>query len=288
MLTGGVGYTYAISSTRPLTQVNLPAYPYNAGTGIGGLIVAAPDVWKVGTGYTGRRAVVETARCNNCHVQLGVGPTFHAGQRNDAPTCSFCHNPNRTSSGWSANVKDFVHSIHAGRVRTVDFNWHAISPAENYGEVEFPSNLNNCEACHAVKMYDFSQAATIAALPNMLPSTVGTGKYDRSPVTNASGYFQISPYVVADNVKDYGLPYKYTAGVDGGVVNNEADPTTLVKTPITAACTACHDAPDAVAHMRQMGGKFYDPRSDTSRGTEQCLICHGPGTIAPIAIMHRN
>lgn len=370
MLTGGVGYTYAISSARPLTQVNLSTYPYDAATGIGGLIVAAPDVWKVGTGYTGRRAVVETARCNNCHVQLGVGPTFHAGQRNDAPTCSFCHNPNRTSSGWSANVKDFVHSIHAGRVRTVDFNWHAISPAENYGEVEFPSNLNNCQACHAPGTNDFTIASTNAALPNMLPSTVGQGRYDVRPAYNSS-YFSVSPYVVGKtsgySPVDYGygfatsnvgytLPdaYSGTQGVNNctpvtpcictagnpcsfsittdtvtvqGVAANftqkigaatnacnsttnctcttaqpctavlktcslgapcDAQPTTLVKSPIVAACSACHDAPDAVAHMKANGGTFYQDRATYSANTEQCLVCHGPGTIAPITLMHKN
>lgn len=238
---------------------------------------------------TGRRAVVENARCNNCHVQLGVGPTFHAGQRNDAPTCSFCHTPNRTSSGWSANSKDFIHSIHGGRVRTVPFNWHAISPEENFSEVEFPSNLNNCKACHAPGAYDFSAASTKAALPNMLVSTVGTGVYNRSETTNPNGWFSISPYVVADNVYNYGVGFSYGANTQ---ITVPAAATTLVKTPITAACSACHDAPDAVAHMQGMGGLFYQPYPPraTVPGAapiEQCLICHGPGTIAPIELVHK-
>lgn len=284
MLTGGIGYSYAITSARPLTQVNLAAYPYNASTGIGGLIIAAPDVSKVATGFTARRSVVETARCNNCHVQLGVGPTFHAGQRNDAPTCSFCHTPNRTSSGWSANSKDFIHSIHAGRKRTVDFNWHAISPIENFSEVEFPSNLNNCQACHAAGTHDLTLASTKAALRNMLPSTAATGKFNSNPSTNPNGWFTISPYVVGDNVTDYGSGFSYN--VVSGVTAVPAA-TTLVKTPITAACSACHDAKDAVAHMETMGGLFYRPRSQLSGAVEQCLVCHGPGTIAPISLMHQ-
>ena len=145
MLTGGLGYTYGITTTRPLTQINLTAYPFNATTGIGGLIVPAADVTKVATNYTARRPIVETARCNNCHSQLGVGPSFHAGQRNDGPTCSFCHTPNRTSSAWSANSKDFIHSIHGGRIRTVAFNWHALSETENFAEVEFPSNIKTAK-----------------------------------------------------------------------------------------------------------------------------------------------
>jgi hypothetical protein len=67
----------------------------------------------------------------------------------------------------------------------------------------------------------------------------------------------------------------------------DAQSTTLIKTPITAACSACHDAKDAVAHMESMGGLFFKPRSQLASSVEQCLICHGPGTIAPIGLMHQ-
>lgn len=261
MLTGGMGYTYNISSARPLTQINLGNYPFTASTGIGGLIVAAANVSKVATNFTARRVIVETARCNNCHAQLGVGPTFHAGQRNDAPTCTFCHNPNRTSTAWSANSKDFIHSIHGGRIRTVPFNWQALSESDNFSEVEFPSNINNCEACHAPNTFDFTIASTTTALPNMLASTVGVGKYNRDPVTNPTGWFKLPPanYVLADNVYNYGTGFSFNATTK---VITPAAGTTLVKSPITAACSACHDAPASIAHMEAQGGAFYRPRSE--------------------------
>lgn len=369
MLTGGLGYTYGIQTTRPLTQVNLAAYPYNAATGIGGLSVPAPNVSKVATGFTARRQVVDNSRCNTCHAQLGVGPSFHAGQRNDAQTCTFCHTPNRTSSGWSANSKDFIHSIHGARVRTVAFNWHALSENENYGEVEFPSNTNNCQACHLPGTYDYTSQATVSALPRMLMSTAGQGFYNRVAASNPTGWYSLPPqnYVQA-NAVDYGFGYSTSnvsltlpngrtgstqaAGTvvcsDGapcvctaanpceqvvsgpviyqgvsvnvtqkvGSVTNacnsatpctcttaapcsgtvatcsvaapcEAQGTTLVKSPITAACSACHDAAPSIAHMETMGGSFYDPRSQAMGKVEQCLICHGPGTIAPITDMHK-
>src|SRR5206468_1448189 len=84
----------AATTTQPLTQIDLPAYPYVANEkadgvtpgygGVGGLIVPPPDVSKVATGFTGRRAIVDNSKCGSCHVSLGVGPDFHAGQRNDA------------------------------------------------------------------------------------------------------------------------------------------------------------------------------------------------------------
>ena len=51
-------------------------------------------------------------KCQTCHVALGATPSFHAGQRNDGPTCVFCHTANRTSGGWQVNSKGFIHCRH--------------------------------------------------------------------------------------------------------------------------------------------------------------------------------
>ena len=117
MLTGGLGYSYNVRSSLPLTQTNLADYPTAPATATGltpgmpnttgGLIVIAPNVQKVAGGYTARRAIVEDKRCNACHQELGTftEDAFHAGQRNDGSTCSWCHKPNQTSSGWSADCR---------------------------------------------------------------------------------------------------------------------------------------------------------------------------------------
>ena len=296
MLTGGIGYTYNLGSVQtsgapdfinnnqPLTQINLPAYPYTPNAsgqgGKGGLIVPAPDIAKAATGFTARRPIVANEKCAACHVQLGVGPDFHAGQRNDAPTCSFCHNPNRTSSGWSANTKDFVHSIHGAEKRGVKFTWHEKSPTKGYWQTTYPAVLNRCEMCHLAGTYDFSTAAMTTALPNMLSSTVGQGIYAASPAN--------SPYVTGP---PYGPGFNFGAGftfnaVTGG--STEAASTTLVISPITAACSACHDSPAAVDHMQTNGGSFWEPRSTalTKPQQEECLICHGPNRIAAISLVH--
>src|SRR5208283_777219 len=82
MLTGGIGYGYSLTSSPPLTQINLPAYPYGdatvipgciAGKMCGGLILPTPDVSMVATdvvsgkAYTARRAIVSNAKCQDCH-----------------------------------------------------------------------------------------------------------------------------------------------------------------------------------------------------------------------------
>jgi len=285
-LTGGVGYTYALNGTPPLVQTNVSAYPYNSTTGQGGISVPAPNVWKVATGFTGRRTIVDTAKCNNCHAGLGVAPNFHAGQRNDGPTCSFCHTPNRTSSGWAAGSRYFIHAIHAARKRTVDYTWHATQVGPGFGDIEFPGQLNYCLTCHVPNAYDFTGADAQAALPNLTPTTVATGKYDGSSSTNPNNYYTLSPYIVADNVTTYGTGFSYNA-VTG--VPTDATGPSLVISPITTVCSACHDSPTALSHMQQNGGSFYSPRSTYLSSTgpkEQCMICHGPGRVAAIGEVH--
>jgi len=292
MLTGGLGYTYSLSSAPPLVQTNVPGFPWTPnvpadGKAQGGLSVPAPNVWKVATGFTGRRAIVDNAKCKSCHGALGVTPTFHAGQRNDGPTCSFCHNPNRTSSGWSASSKYFIHAIHAGRKRVVNYTWHATAAGPGYDEVEFPGTLNTCTTCHVPNTYDFTNAANLAAVGGMELTTVATGKYNTDPLANST-YYTISPYVVADNVTDYGTGFAFNTGTG---VTTEAAGTTLVLSPITAACASCHDSTIALNHMRSSGGQFYAARSSVlalGPSQEQCMLCHGPGRVAAIGEVHQR
>jgi OmcA/MtrC family decaheme c-type cytochrome len=208
MLVGGLGYTYGIGSaktkldsakkqldlyvpfvttTQPLTQIDLAAYPYTAASLQGGLSVPADNKWAVASGYTGRRLITDTAKCNNCHGRLGVNPTFHAGQRNDAQTCTFCHNVHKLNSGWAVNIKEAVHSIHGAGKRVNKFSWEATA-GDKYWEVTYPGVLRDCEQCHIAGMYDFSDKAYNTAnsatdaslgtvLDNLLYSDVATGIY---------------------------------------------------------------------------------------------------------------
>ena len=128
MLTGALGYA-------AMYQTNVPGYlrtcpataPANCSNGLN---VPAQDVSRVATGATARRVTVEAARCNLCHEKLGIfaETTFHSGQRNDPKMCAMCHNPNRTSSGWSADSTAFVHRIHSAGKRRPD-TWHGTTTA---------------------------------------------------------------------------------------------------------------------------------------------------------------
>jgi len=291
MLTGGVGYSYSVLSTLPLTQTNLTDYPVTAATATtglvagmpnktGGLIVIAPNAQKVATGYTGRRAIVEDARCNACHQELGVftEDVFHAGQRNDGTTCSWCHNPNRTSSGWSADSTSFIHSIHASAKRDVPFTWHATTTTESFADVKYPGVLKDCETCHVPGAYDFSTVSD-ATMSSRLYRSVATGTF--SSTGSALSLFQLSPYVTKDLA--YGSGFSFSA-VTGTITDAAA--TTLVNSPIATACVACHDSSLAVSHMKSNGGSFYAARSTALVTTEQCTLCHATGKVADIKVMH--
>ncbi|MCX7170980.1 MAG: OmcA/MtrC family decaheme c-type cytochrome, partial [Proteobacteria bacterium] len=306
MLTGGLGYTYGPATTMPLTQTNLDdnslsdrnrkdrfATAAATNTAIltagmpnktGGLIVIAPDAQKVATGYTGRRAIVEDKRCNACHQELGAFTTesFHAGQRNDGATCAWCHNPNRTSSGWAADSTAFIHAIHAADKRDTPFTWHAATTTESFANIGFPGVLSRCETCHLPGTYDFSASASTSALPNRLYRTVATGKLNGT-VTGSLAAFSISPYVTADNLTDYGTGFSFSAATGATA---QAAGTTLVNSPIATACFACHDSTAAMAHMRSNGGSIYAVRTTALATVEQCMICHASGKVADIRTMH--
>lgn len=359
MLTGGLGYNYSLDTTPPLTQTNLAAFPWNSTTKAGGLIVPIPNAWKVGSGFNARRTIVDNAKCNACHGVLGAAPNFHVAQRNDGPTCMVCHTPNGVNNGWSYNSKDIMHAIHGGRARDVDFTWHATGPGPGYGEIEFPGPINNCTACHVAGSYDYSGSGAAAAVPNLLASTVATGRFKGTPALSSS-YYTFSPYVDVTNVTDYGFGYARSdvtqtlpdgnSGTQGATnctpaapctctaanpctvtltttetvkINDvvtdcssgctcttnpssgpktacvvtkkvctnlapcDADDTTLVKSPIVATCSSCHDSTAALSHMESNGGSFYATRAAARTKTEQCLLCHGPGTIAAVGDVHK-
>jgi hypothetical protein len=105
MLTGGMGYSYKrdeLAAADADEPGRLPGERAVAGqtNKQGGLIVIAPNVQKVATGYTGaardrRGRPLQRLPPGARHLHEDA---FHAGQRNDATTCSWCHNPNKTST----------------------------------------------------------------------------------------------------------------------------------------------------------------------------------------------
>jgi len=319
MLTGGMGFSYDARKALPLTQTNLtdfptaaspvPVAPTDAAAGqspstvgalypsmpnrTGGLIVIAPNVTKVAaTGcpssiqgacssgaYVARRPIVEDARCNFCHQELGTftEDAFHAGQRNDGTTCSWCHNPNRTSSGWSLDSTHFIHAIHASAKRQVPFTYQP-----GFQFITYPGILNDCLTCHLPGTFDFSASASANAVGQ------GADQIDKRPYRTVAASTitatvpPASPWITPGT--NYGSGFSYNQ-LTGAVT--EAAGTTLVMSPTVTVCSACHNTADAISHFQTNGAAYYEARSTAITGrNEQCLICHGTGRIADIAVMH--
>lgn len=264
---------------------------------IDGTIVSlhAPSVVKAVTGDAVRRSVVDATKCANCHDWFNG----HGGNRVFAPgsdlICAMCHNPNMSSTGRrinpatvttelpaeaiaiigtnplvypedAQNFKDMVHGIHSSGFRTRAYE-HVRGPTRegyyDWSEVTFPTNAetNNCTLCH-------DDMPELPLPANLLPTTVRT-------TAQADG-------------QDPDL-----AAVQGAFANvpNDQD---WVNLPTASACFYCHTSQDAWAHMWQNGGLGSIPptvgpwtnRDMIAGSYETCAVCHGPGRIADLVIVH--
>jgi OmcA/MtrC family decaheme c-type cytochrome len=279
MITAGLGINY-----NGFVQLNNAAYPK-------GIRLREPKfAMMTATGETARRTVVDGDKCNSCHGQLGVKPSFHSGARNNGAGCVMCHTPNNSTGhtgaandfggGWSVSGKNLIHSIHASAKRTQAFTYEATAENPNgFQEVTYPGVLKNCEQCHVAGSYDFSATANKNALPNLLWTTEA-----KTDMTNPLGTPSIglSPWITS-----LGL----------GQVNYSTD--NLVSSPVSSSCFGCHDSSAAISHMQLNGGTLYKPVSTVSvSGTgdrslgfakvEACAVCHGAGRDNDISLMHKK
>ena len=98
-----------------------------------------------------RRAVVDIAKCNQCHVRLSL----HGENRNQTEYCVFCHNPSNSSGAVGIDFSVMVHSIHFGvnlaaagatyKIGTSDFTGVRYPAFSLTGQ---PHDTTNCEMCH--------------------------------------------------------------------------------------------------------------------------------------------
>ena len=61
----------------------------------------------------------------------------------------------------------------------------------------------------------------------------------------------------------------------------------LTISPTAAVCSACHDGALAKVHMESIGGAMFNVNQTSIDGTyETCSVCHGPGRIADVKLVH--
>jgi OmcA/MtrC family decaheme c-type cytochrome len=119
-----------------------------------------------------RRAVVATARCEQCHVQF---TTIHGGLRNQTEYCVICHNPSQTDLArrpgavdpadkvlppQSVNFNMLVHRIHTGEKLAAKGSSYTVvgfgGSHNDFSDVTYPAmsptgatgDARNCSMCH--------------------------------------------------------------------------------------------------------------------------------------------
>lgn len=294
---------------------------YFSQTGVPGVTGALArhtlSVLKEVTGDAKRREVVDPQKCGACHEWFEA----HGGNRviglgTQGPVvCAACHVPNLTTSGRGAdpatvlarlqgntdliwdlnrngtcdpeedvyadgqcnvldgmllagydpadpltfpevtnNFKEMIHAIHGGEKRTTPFREVRDRGASgvfyyDFSFITYPNNKDACLACH--------KAGTYSGVP------------DGAGVTNwrtSNGTDDRTNILAARNT-----------------VPNDMD---RVATPYASACWACHDSPLATFHMEQNGAFIGGVRAESPAGFETCAVCHGPGRVADVQVVH--
>ena len=206
-----------------------------------------------------RRTVVNITKCDDCHHQLSL----HGNNRTDNPqVCVICHNPNVTDINRRAaatgncatgtvqepiDFKRMIHKIHG-------------SGEDGSGRVGVP-----------VEICGFGNNPILFEV--LYPGRL----------KNCEGCHQANTYYPVDGAKVLGTT------VDVGL--DRAAPTDdVVISPNAAVCSACHFDSLAAQHMTQNGGDFGATKAADSTlissGVETCNLCHGPGRIADVKLMH--
>jgi len=212
-----------------------------------------------------RRDVVDTANCLRCHKSL---QTHGDARNNNVRLCVMCHNPAQaprvqatgqpagSSGSEPVDLKFFIHSLHSANYKfgRLDFS-----------DVGFPGLLNNCLGCH-----------------------------------KTDTYYPVDPAKV------------FATSIDAGTAYD--DPTQHIAiTANAAACGACHTDSAASLHMHQNGAvvisdqlvgglqfgapntpaptvqyiKAADGSTKAQYQTESCSVCHGPGAVADVKVVHK-
>lgn len=246
-----------------------------------------------------RRTVVDSAKCQACHGE-NDGLAFHGNNRTDnVQLCVVCHNPNATDLAQrpadpdmtengvnsasadgleerSIDFKRMIHAIHGAQARSNEYQVYGFfNTAHDFSEVGFPAEPNDCDACHVAGSHE------VPLLDSVLATTI-----DSQATVNTASPFGTGDFVPGDG--SAGDPRD-----DGNV------------TATAAVCSACHDTVQARAHMLDNGAGislempdtpgsgaatsgFDVLQSDVDDGLviETCGVCHGPGRIADVNLVH--
>jgi OmcA/MtrC family decaheme c-type cytochrome len=200
-----------------------------------------------------RRNSVDLNNCLDCHQTLSL----HGNNRTDnVQVCVACHNPRNTDREVRAIAAN--PPTDGKDEETLDFKYmvHAIHAA---GVRENPLQV--------VGFRGFTTYVYEEPFPGDISNCTSCHTDD--------GYTLPLPSGVLGTTTDTGL-------------DHESPFDDTVTTPITSACSSCHDGSDAAAHMVNMGGSFSTSQEAIDAGdvVETCNTCHGAGRDFDVTSVH--
>ena len=198
---GGGAYTYTFASALPLGSTDTFAmalqsrrtFTHDSVSYSQGLEDNQRFIFTLGAkAPVERRAVVDEASCNVCHVEI----RFHGEQRVGVDFCLMCHTSLQTdetrrdpvlgadADPESVHFKRMIHGIHRGENHEASFTLYGFGNiAHDYTEIRFPGLLNECTICHV----DGTQSLPLApeALPTVVTENGGVPVRTVLPITQA-------------------------------------------------------------------------------------------------------
>lgn len=210
--------------------------------------------------------VVSITKCDVCHYHL----TEHGQNRtDDIELCEGCHNPDATDAGEHVAASGLCAALGtagANPEQSIDFAVlihaiHASGAVDASGNPRYPNGLTICSYGARPKTFD-------VAFPGNLEDC-------NACHVNKSYYPAIGAQLQGPTIES----------------NNRTTLTDDVAiSPNAAICSSCHTSQTAEEHMIQNGGNFAAGKTATgalvSPSVETCALCHGPGGIADVAVMH--
>jgi OmcA/MtrC family decaheme c-type cytochrome len=232
------------------------------------------------------RQVVTQAACGSCHGMTDAGfPHLaqHGGQRKNGETCNTCHTQNAFdrvvgSAGvactTNADCPGFAggwEACGAGNLCTV-----TVDPTPGI-VIDYQQLVHNI---HFARLREgFKEQGNLG-----LPPNIPTGTLNYLGFNNSLLDFQeiLAPVDVrsctnchrdtnASCSSSSPCGYGQSCGAAGKCVN------VAWQNPTARACITCHDAADSAAHAAQ---------NTTSSGVESCPVCHGPGGVVEVSVVH--
>jgi OmcA/MtrC family decaheme c-type cytochrome len=210
--------------------------------------------------------IVDITKCDACHRVL----TLHGQNRtDDIQLCEGCHNPDATDAGMHTAASGLcapIGTAGANPEQAIDFKVliheiHASGATDSSGNPLYPNGVTVCA-------FGASPITFTVAYPGNLA--------DCNACHVNSSYYPVNDATVQATT----------------VVSN--DRTTLADdvaiTPNAAVCSSCHTDPTAREHMLQNGANFTAAKTASgslvSASVETCVICHGPGAVADVKVVH--